>query len=139
MSVKSTRITAGALDDFHLAEIAQLLSLGGKTACVTLVSDDREGRVWFRDGTVVHARAGIWRGEEVFYQLLGWRSGRFFIEHGSTTARRTIDKDTMYLLIEGLRRRDEAARPQRADDAERGAFARIASLILGAFAAKSGS
>lgn len=137
MNEKPTRITAGALDDFHLAEIAQLLSLGGKTACVTLVSDDREGRVWFRDGTIVHARVGLWRGEEVVYQLLRWRSGRFFIEHGSTTTRRSIDKDTMYLVMEGLRRGDEAARSEDAYDPKRGTIARIASLILGALAARS--
>ena len=139
VSVKSTRITAGALEDFHLTEIAQLLSLGGKTACVTLDSDGREGRVWFHDGAIVHARCGIWRGEEVLYQLLRWRSGRFFIEHGSTTARRTIDKDTMYLLMEGLRREDEGGRTERAQDRERGALTRIASAIFGAFAARSGS
>jgi len=108
--VKPIRITAGALHNLHLSEIAQMLALGGKTACVTVASNGREGRVWFRDGAVAHARVGEERGEEAFYELLGWRAGRFFIEHGSTTQRQTIDKDTMYLLMEGLRRDDEAGR-----------------------------
>jgi len=107
--MKPIRITAGALHNLHLSEIAQMLALGGKTACVTVAANGREGQVWFRDGAVAHARLGAERGEEAFYELLRWRAGRFFIEHGSTTERRTIDKDTMYLLMEGLRRGDEAA------------------------------
>jgi hypothetical protein len=110
------RITAGAIQDLELAEIIQIISLGRKTARVTVKATDDEGDVWFLQGEAVHASTSDLSGTAAFYRILEWRIGRFFIEHESTCGLRTIDTDTTLLLMESLQLRDE--RDERSADRE---------------------
>jgi hypothetical protein len=110
------RITAGAIQDLELAEIIQIISLGRKTARVTVRATDDEGDVWFLQGEAVHASTSDLSGTAAFYRILEWRAGRFFIEHESTCGLRTIDTDTTLLLMESLQLRDE--RDERSADRE---------------------
>ncbi len=45
----------GSLSDVSLADISQLLGMGGKTGCLTLTSKGNSGFVYFEDGRVIHA------------------------------------------------------------------------------------
>lgn len=99
---------SGSLESMDLAEIAQFLALGQKTARVTLAEGGAHGDVWLDGGHVVHAECGESEGEEAFFELLGWRAGRFQIRHGIAAPHRKIEADTLALVLEGLRRRDEA-------------------------------
>ena len=45
----------GALSDVSLADISQLLGMGGKTGCLTLTNYGNTGSVYFEDGTVIFA------------------------------------------------------------------------------------
>jgi tetratricopeptide (TPR) repeat protein len=45
----------GALSDVSLADIAQLLGMGGKTGCLALNHKENEGAVYFESGRVVYA------------------------------------------------------------------------------------
>ena len=45
----------GALSDVSLADISQLLGMGGKTGCLTLTNYGNNGSVYFEDGTVIFA------------------------------------------------------------------------------------
>jgi response regulator RpfG family c-di-GMP phosphodiesterase len=98
----------GQIESLPLPEIVQTLAIGTKTACVSLVSDSRNGRIWFRDGKMVHAETGSEFGEQAVYEMLRWKDGEFVIRHGIQSAQTTIDKDPMFLVLEGLRRMDEA-------------------------------
>lgn len=109
---------SGSLESMDLAEIAHFLALGQKTARVTLAEDGTQGQVWLDGGHVVHAECGESEGEEAFFELLGWRAGRFQIRHGVAAPHRRIQADTLALVLEGLRRRDEAAAGIAADAGE---------------------
>jgi hypothetical protein len=102
------RITAGAIQDLALAEIIQMISLGRKTARLLVNSPDGSGKIWFDDGHAVHASQCGLRGTEAFYKLLEWESGQFVIEHEVTCRTRSINEDTMFMVMESLRRRDES-------------------------------
>ena len=41
--------------------------------------------------------------------MIRWKAGEFVIEHGTKTRRNTIEHDSMFLLMEGLRLIDESA------------------------------
>jgi two-component system chemotaxis response regulator CheB len=102
------RGVTGQIENLPLPDIVQILSIGVKTACVTLTAGKRQGKIWFRDGALVHAHAGVEEGEEAFFEMLGWDEGTFEIRHGLRTDKKTVDNDSMFLVMEGMRRIDEA-------------------------------
>jgi len=101
------RGVAGDLANLSLPEIVQTLAIGTKTACVRLASNGSKGRIWFREGTLIHAKCGKLSGDEAFWELLRWKTGEFVIEHGVRTRSVSIRDDAMYLVMEGLRIQDE--------------------------------
>ncbi len=111
---RSRRGITGDLVNLSLPDIVQTLTIGMKTACVTLASDDRTGTIWFENGTPTHAEAGELTGEDAFYGMVRWTEGEFVIEHGVKTNQSTLNQDAMFLLMEGLRLMDEASVPDAA-------------------------
>jgi HD-GYP domain-containing protein (c-di-GMP phosphodiesterase class II) len=101
---------SGELEDFGLADIVQILKIGLKTAKVELRRMDSHGAIYLDDGNIVGAEVGELRGEDAFYELMGWRHGGFNIYYGVHPDRRTIRSETMYLLLEATKRLDEARR-----------------------------
>jgi response regulator RpfG family c-di-GMP phosphodiesterase len=104
----------GQLDHMPLADIVQTLSMGMKTACVTLEENEQAGQIWFREGKICHAEYAGAQGETAFFTMLRWNKGEFLIQHGLRTDEDTIDADPMFLVLEGLRQLDQDA----ADEAE---------------------
>ncbi len=98
----------GNVTEMSLPEIVQLLSMGLKTASVTLVQDEERGTLWILSGRLVHAEAGELRAHEAAYKMLAWQSATFQIEHGGLTQEQTIHEDAMFIVMEGLRRLDES-------------------------------
>lgn len=100
----------GDLENLGLPDIVQTLVMGMKTACVTVTSQGRSGRVWFENGVGRHAQSGKLNGEKAFFELVSWTSGEFVIEHGVRSKEQSLKQDAMFLLMEGLRLLDESQR-----------------------------
>jgi CheY-like chemotaxis protein len=100
----------GRLKDMELVDIIQVLNMGKKTALIYLTDDNEEGKVFLKNGEVVHAKSGDSAGEEAIYYLLKWRDGDFHIEPDVTSPDISIDTTVENLLLEGMRRIDEEAR-----------------------------
>jgi len=105
----------GGLETMDLPEILQFLALGQKSARISLATSDGEGDVWMASGNIVHASCGTLTGEQALFLMLGWCDGRFRINHGVAAPTRTIEGDTMSVLLEGLRIRDEASATSRTE------------------------
>jgi hypothetical protein len=99
----------GQLDNMGLPDIVQTLAIGMKTALVALDHGELTGRIWFRDGAVVHAKCGELTGESAFHAMARWKTGGFAIEHGVKSRRTTIECDPMFLVMESMRLMDEAS------------------------------
>ena len=108
----------GRIENLGLPDIVQILSMGMKTACVTLTSGKRVGRIWFREGVISHAQEQDQSGEEAFFEMLRWRRGTFDIRHGIRAKSTTVENDPMFLVMEGLRRIDEDAKATHGAGAE---------------------
>jgi DNA-binding NarL/FixJ family response regulator len=99
---------SGQLENLPLPEIVQVLHMGKRTGCVTLSSGGVQGKIWFHEGELVHAELDAADGEPAFFALMHWSEGEFSIQPGVAAPRRTIKNDPMFLVIEALRRVDEA-------------------------------
>ncbi len=100
----------GRLKDMELVDIIQVLNMGKKTALIYLTDDNKEGKVFLKNGEVVHAKSGDRIGEEAIYHLLTWRDGDFHIEPDVTSPDISIETSVENLLLEGMRRIDEEVR-----------------------------
>jgi len=105
--VTRRRGITGDLGHLSLPDIIQTLAMGMKTARVSVASGRSRGRMWFEEGAARHAEAGKLEGEAAFYTMVGWDSGEFVIEHGLRPKKRSLEQDTMFLLMEGMRLLDE--------------------------------
>jgi response regulator RpfG family c-di-GMP phosphodiesterase len=106
---RAKRGLTGQLDNMSLPDIVQTLAIGMKTALVALSHGELNGRIWFRDGAVVHAKCGDVEGEPAFHAMARWTTGEFAIEHGIKSRRTTIESDPMFLVMESMRLIDEAS------------------------------
>ncbi|MDD2273267.1 MAG: DUF4388 domain-containing protein [Desulfuromonadaceae bacterium] len=98
----------GAVSGLSLADIIQVKGGNRYSGCLAVEHAGNSGVIFFRDGDVVHAEQGQRDGEEAFYIIMGWAGGTFRSEPKILTTSRTIDQPTGFLILEALRRMDEA-------------------------------
>jgi DNA-binding response OmpR family regulator len=98
---------AGTLAELSLVDLLQTLTLGGKTAIVQIVAPGEPGGIQVREGQIVAAQHGRRTGEEALYTLCALSEGRFEVRFEDSGAD-NIHGQAEFLLLEALRRRDEA-------------------------------
>jgi hypothetical protein len=98
----------GRLRDMSLVDIIQIFNAERKTVAVHLGSELGYGRVFIKDGAIVHAAYREFTGPDAFFQLLAWHDGEFEVEPEAAAPERTINESPEGLILEGLRRLDEA-------------------------------
>jgi predicted regulator of Ras-like GTPase activity (Roadblock/LC7/MglB family) len=103
----------GDIAGLSLSDVIQLNGQNGFSGCITVQQDSRVGRIFFREGKIIHAEQGGKSGEEAFYEIMDWRSGYLSLERNVSTTSHTIQKSTQFILMEALRVMDErrAGRP----------------------------
>jgi CheY-like chemotaxis protein len=100
----------GQLQDLLLTDVIQMNCLGKAHASLIIRSGAREGKIYFKDGNIIHSETGDVTGEEAFYQILTWPEGTFLSKRNESPKKRTITSDWQFLIMEGLRIADEASR-----------------------------
>ncbi|MEM1413925.1 MAG: DUF4388 domain-containing protein [Myxococcota bacterium] len=106
----ASRGVSGALSEMSLPDVVQILSNGRKSGRLVLRSGGQSGEVWFGEGAIWDASFGPHAKEEAFYAMLALTEGEFELDPSRSPGRRTIQKSTESLLLEGMRRLDEAGR-----------------------------
>jgi CheY-like chemotaxis protein/predicted regulator of Ras-like GTPase activity (Roadblock/LC7/MglB family) len=150
---REDRALEGDLRMMSLASIIQINCEERNQAQLILNFQGREGVIFFKDGEMIHAEAGGLTGEEAVYALLGWEDGSFQLKMGMEPSLRTIEKPWSGVLLEGMRRIDEAtagwspdwdeedeiAEPQEEDDLPRRIIKAIGSIreVRGALICKA--
>jgi response regulator RpfG family c-di-GMP phosphodiesterase len=109
-AARRVRGVSGSLEEMAIPDIVQILHQGRKTGALELNSDGEKGAVFFKDGAVVDATFRGLRGDEAFYALVGVTRGEFFVDPSVLPAERVIQASAEMLLLEGMRRMDEAGR-----------------------------
>lgn len=98
---------SGHVEGMSLHEMIQLGGNRRFSGCIAVRNGNGAGRVFFRDGKVIHAEHAEASGELAFYELMAWRSGSFSLEPNVSTTRCTIDKDLGHLLLSAFQWIDE--------------------------------
>jgi hypothetical protein len=97
----------GAILGLPLADVLQLKQQNRFSGCINLTNGGRKGRLFFRNGAIIHAELPDCEGEDACYRMLSWHGGRFQIDAKVDTARHTIDRPLSFLLLEACRLIDE--------------------------------
>jgi hypothetical protein len=103
---QSTKVLGGRIADLSVVDLVQVLATCGKTGTLLLFRE-RFGRIDLREGRVSFAAVDGVRGEKAFFRLLSWREAEFEF-HAVVPAADSIRSATDWLLLEGIRLRDEA-------------------------------
>lgn len=98
----------GRLKDMGLVDIIQIFNAERKTVAIHLGSDMGYGRVYIKNGNIVHAVYRDFTGTAAFYQMLAWKDGEFEVESDAKAPEVTIEGSPEALILEGLRRLDES-------------------------------
>jgi predicted regulator of Ras-like GTPase activity (Roadblock/LC7/MglB family) len=99
----------GEIDGLGLSDLIQLGVHNRFSGCIHVQADRGSGRIFLRDGEIVHAEQGGQVGEEAFYDILKWPAGRFSLQRNVSSTRSTIRKGWQHLILEAHRVIDEEA------------------------------
>ncbi|MBK6686602.1 MAG: DUF4388 domain-containing protein [Deltaproteobacteria bacterium] len=102
---------SGKLAVMNLVTVIQVLADSQRSG--TLFLQDYTGRtakVAFNQGSVFDMEHAGVQGEEALFQLLSWKEGDFWLDPAQVPPEDKVAQSVMNLLLEGLRRHDEAAR-----------------------------
>ncbi len=98
----------GTVSDIELTDIIQINCISRSTVALRVKTVDREGIIFFDGGRIVHAICDGHEGEEALYEILAFEGGTLESIKIAEAPKVTIDKGFEALLMEGIRRVDEA-------------------------------
>lgn len=99
----------GTVEGVDIIEYLQFVLLGGRKTVLEITSSiGTAGRLYLADGTVMHADCGVLQGEQALYRCLCFKDGTFAHLPWTDPGRVTIGKPGDFLLMEAMRKRDEA-------------------------------
>src|SRR4030043_503416 len=108
----------GQVVDLQLIDIIQMACLGKFTMSLTISQGDEEGLMYFKNGEIAHAEMGDLEGKEALYTILNWNEGTFNSQMGISPPKETIADRWEHLLLEGMRRKDEAKAAEARDSTD---------------------
>jgi hypothetical protein len=88
-------------------DFIQILTSADRNTEITITGTEGEGRIYIRDGDIVHAETGDLQGDRAFYRLISWKEGKFRIVTCDRFPQRTIHAGAMSLMMEAARLIDE--------------------------------
>jgi response regulator RpfG family c-di-GMP phosphodiesterase len=107
---KKTGGVSGSLSEMGLPDVVQILFHGRKSGKLTIAADGKKGEILFADGQIYDASFGEHQHEEAFYQMIKLSQGDFELDPSFRPTEQTIKLSPESLLLEGMRRMDEASR-----------------------------
>ncbi len=97
----------GTVDGVDLIDIVQFNALSRATAALKVTTRDKEGMIFFKDGSVVHAMCGQETGENAFFTILRFNGGSLQNIRGVQPPVVSINKSIEGLLFEAAVQNDE--------------------------------
>src|SRR6266853_1046856 len=105
----------GRISGITLFGLLQLLEVERKSGLVLVEASEREGRLYFDEGTFVHAHTRVLEGLDAAYEILGWPDPAVEIFYKRRARQRTVREPLQHILMEAARLLDESARSPGAE------------------------
>lgn len=99
----------GMLRKVGLEDIIQMECLSRHSLILEVAARGKRGRLYIGEGALVHAEFGEASGESALQELLTLTGGEFHHRAYTPPARETLEGSWEFLLMEAVRKRDEAA------------------------------
>jgi len=114
LQLELNRGIIGKLSMISLVDLVQTLQQSRRTGTLVLNYYGQQARLGFKNGTLFTAVAGEQKGDEAFYKVVCWPDGDFCFEQTEPELKddEKVETDSMGLLMEGMRRMDEAKSAQ---------------------------
>ena len=131
-SLNPQALFAGRLGMLQFSQILGLIEPLRLTGVLKINDGVRAGSCFFVDGKVHHAELNEIVGSEALFLLFHLSKGTFSFEIAPATPKRTVEGNTMSLLLEGMRKMDEAKAMVSAlkERQSTGAFASVQSRAV---------
>lgn len=100
---------SGVINGFTVSSFLQILELEQKTCCLKVQFQDMCGTVYIRRGVVLDAEVDTMNGDEAATLILSWDNATIRVENKCERKTKNIKSSLTRLLLEGLKRKDEAA------------------------------
>ena len=101
----------GDLAKTNLVEIFQFMKSNAKNGTIRVSSEQGVGEVYIADGDIINAYFGVSIGEKAVHEMVSLCEGRFdLVSDAKPVCERTIQVDTISLLLEIMRQQDESKR-----------------------------
>lgn len=97
----------GVLRQVGLQDVLQMECLARHSVVLHIRADSVEGKVFVKDGQIIHAQCAGRKGEEAFNHLLSLTGGEFDLLPFIAPPEQTISGSWEFLLMEAARQRDE--------------------------------
>lgn len=108
---RAERLLSGSLSQFSVAELLQTVEVGRRSGTVLLRSRGRGATLWLRAGRIVDAVTDLGqRGRDAVFAAALWNEGSFEADFSPVSVTDRIGESTSFLLLEAMRRHDEAER-----------------------------
>jgi two-component system response regulator RegA len=100
---------SGNLRDLSLPNLISLICHEGKQAQLEIDHAGQAASIFFEKGQMVHAQLNEQSGQEAIFEALTWYEGQFVMTMGQSPPEHSIQISWSNVLMEGLKRLDEAA------------------------------
>ncbi len=101
---------SGSLKEMSLPDLVQILFHGRKSGQLKLNFGSHKGELHFMTGHVANALFDNLKGEDAFFAMLKFKDGTFVLNPAFEVTEKVINENPEMLLLEGMRRLDEANR-----------------------------
>lgn len=113
---RDEKLLSGSLEQLSVPDLLQTLETTRRSGVVTMKSHGRTASLWLRAGRVIDAEIGDGEsGRDAVFRLATWEEGTFEADFSAEVAvPERIRESTSFLVLEAMRRRDEAERSEQA-------------------------
>jgi CheY-like chemotaxis protein len=102
----------GVLRQVSLEDVIQMECLNRNSSVLEVATGKWEGKIYVKEGAIIHAEVGDRNGEAAFNKILSLKGGEFNLRPFTEPPQSSIDGSWEFLLMEAARARDEAGEAQ---------------------------
>jgi len=108
----------GTLDDMNIIDLIQFPHSGSKSGELVIANNNKEAKLFYDQGNLVHASMGTLDGEDVLVEVVDWHKGEFEFHKEKKASKKSIEKDLHKVLMNALKASDDRKQQQSLEIAE---------------------